>query len=242
MDDNAKATFRGTVIGAILALIGTVFAAYLNFIKPTEKQVVTSDPYKIMAEANDALRSDIRDFHQRINTIEAENLQLQNEVSSVRTNPAVASTDVTKEQQAEIASLQQRLKALESENAELRKPVRVKADQNTTLQRDMQDSDAIGSTSPQPLKLRRVELSLPPGIAQRISEELTVTSEPFYPSYGLTLVINGKKRTGINAGERVSVSKTSSEECFLEVMSLPLEKQTTGGKDIRVEYVCRQLS
>lgn len=144
--------------------------------------------------------------------------------------------------QQRVSRLEERLRQSEAQALALSQTIESLKARSGGLQPPQQQDPNTNSAAQPPAtaKVRRTELVMGPGDSRRVSDDLTVTAEPFDPGFGLALVVNGGRHLFLKPGSRINLSKHGDREaCYLEVLAIPQEKVARGGKEIKVDHVCR---
>lgn len=231
-NEGSKANWHAVIVAALIGGAATIAAGYLNYIKPSEAQVVGSDDYRILAESNEAFRRENKDLVQQTASLAAENKTLRDSVQASSTS---ARQDNGSPSQADdSARLLERIAVLESENARLRAEAGSVTGRPGTDASSSSTKEGLRSASAAPSS--RVELTLLPGVATRVTPELVLTASSLYENGDLKLRINGKMHSSLYPGNRVPLPSEGGRSCFLEVMSLNphFEKPSA-----RVDHVCQ---
>lgn len=229
--ERPKANWHAVIIAALIGGFATIAGSYLNYIKPSEAQVVGSEAYRILAESNEAFRRENKELVQQAATLEAENKTLQ--VSAQASLTSARQDNGGTAQADDVARLLERIAALESENARLRSaagpPIgSLRADASSPSTKQGRQNVPVTSQS-------RIELTLLPGVATRVTPDLVLTASSLYENSDLKLRVNGEMHSSLYPGHRVPLPNDGGRSCFLEVMSLNpnFEKPSA-----RVDHVC----
>lgn len=203
-----------TVLGALLGAAGTFAAGYMNYLKPSEKQVDSSEQYRRLADENAFKLVEIERLRQTVASLKLEGQRLS--------ELAAKHSSEFQEAQKNLEAARDQQKSAQPEKASI------------TLQ-NSGVTESLSSIPPAASPLKKNELTLVAGDAMRIRDDLTITLE-YVKRYGAFLLINGRKEGYNTVGSRIQLPVLSQEKCYLEIISHTAE-QVVPGK-VRADMVC----
>ncbi len=208
-----------TIIGALIGAVAVIGAGYMDYIKPSERQVDNSEQYKKLVDENAGKIVELGWLRQEVSTLRSENQRL---------------TDLAAKSDTEARQIRKNLEEVRDEQADL-KQSRARAAVANSSPQTPAEIIPLSSIAPVPHRVTKRELTLATGDAMRVRADLTITLQ-YVKSYGASLVINGERYGSKKIGSRIPLSVRSQEKCFLEIISYTGE-QVTPGK-VRADLVC----
>ena len=206
-----------TIIGAVIGALATFAAGYLNFIKPSERQVDHYEPYRRLADENAGRKEEIGQLRQDLTALRQENSKLVEELAKGR---------------ASVDAMKKSLEASKAEEAARRSSVTPEPKAQASLTPKLETPVEV---APAPSRTTRKEVILTTGDAMRVRDDVTVTLSDVNQN-GAFLMINGGIYNYQRIGNRIDLSVKSRERCFLEILSLTPKDPAPGR--VRADLVC----
>jgi len=202
-----------TIASAIIAVLGTIYAAQIGVIKPTEAQVSKSDQFKEILETSQK------------QLLEIENLkrELASQASERKKNAQDA-----EQQRSRLAALEASQAAARSSSSMSNRPVEQVEQQ---VSREPMPSQTV-----QPTQASRRQVVLAQGKPIALWETTTVTLD--YAKDYAKLIINGMNHRGLKVGSRIAIKAPSGQACAIEVMQL--NGASIPGENLTFDLVCKQ--